>query len=196
MKPDWHIKYKNPEIRAKWKAEALAHNQMEGGLTEAMIDYTLDELELHERDLTDPNGIRVSWALRLFPLLRRADPSPQHSCFDKIYESDSLIPSELRDALLTHVATLENVPEEALDWHPGSNKQVLDLVHPSLYPLRYGISPIRTRNEAGELTDELSVAPEPRNAEHSTSEYFQWLPTDFSVAEDGSVKIESYINNL
>ncbi|ORY77596.1 hypothetical protein BCR35DRAFT_305349 [Leucosporidium creatinivorum] len=176
-KPDWHLKRKDLEIRAKWKAEALAQNQGDGGLTEAMVDYTLDELELHERDLNDPNGIRKS-------------------CFDKIFESDSLIPSELRDALLQHVAKLENVPEEALDWHPGSNKQVLDLVHPSLFPLRYGISPIRTRNEAGELTEELSAAPEARNAKHSTSKHFQWLPTDFTIAEDGSVKLESYINNL
>ena len=30
------------------------------------------------------------------------------------------------------------MPEDQKDWHPGSNKQVLDLVHPSLYPLVYG----------------------------------------------------------
>lgn len=59
-KPDWHTKRKDPDIRAKWRAEALGQNQVEEGLTEAMIDYTLDELELHEWDLNDPNGIRVS----------------------------------------------------------------------------------------------------------------------------------------
>lgn len=55
---------------------------------------------------------------------------------------------------------------------------------------------MRTRNDDGELNHELSMAPVARNAKHSTSKHFQWLPTDFAIAEDGSVKIESYINNL
>jgi len=32
---------------------------------------------------------------------------------------------------------VEAVPEERKDWHPQSNNQTLDLVHPSLYPLAY-----------------------------------------------------------
>lgn len=59
-KPDWVTKYKNPEIKAKWRKEALEQNTGEGGLTEQMIDYVLDELAMHERDLQDPSGIRVS----------------------------------------------------------------------------------------------------------------------------------------
>lgn len=65
-KPDWASKSKNSEIRAKWKAEALAQaqEQKESGLTEFMIDYVLDELAMHERDLTHPQGIRVSSAMQ------------------------------------------------------------------------------------------------------------------------------------
>ncbi|KAF5656133.1 WD40 repeat 2 [Fusarium heterosporum] len=39
-------------------------------------------------------------------------------------------------------ATLEDIPDEAKDWHPGSNGTVLNLVHPSLCPLVYGESRI------------------------------------------------------
>lgn len=35
---------------------------------------------------------------------------------------------------------MENIPERERDWHPGSDEQVLDLVHPSLWPLVYGHS--------------------------------------------------------
>lgn len=79
----------------------------------------------------------------------------------------------------------------------GSDKQVLDLVHPSLYPLIYGRTVLRTCDEkTGELREDLSVAPAPTDSKHSTSLKFQWLPTDFEVAEDGKVSIKSYINNV
>lgn len=35
---------------------------------------------------------------------------------------------------------------EPKDWHPGSKNQVLDLVHPSLYCLIYGITRKTTNN--------------------------------------------------
>ena len=38
------------------------------------------------------------------------------------------------------VQPLENVPEAHKDWHPGSEGLVLDLVHPSLFPLHYDTS--------------------------------------------------------
>jgi hypothetical protein len=59
-KPDWVIKYKDAEIRSKWRKEALEQQAGEGELTGDMVDYVLDELAMHERDLKDPLGIRVS----------------------------------------------------------------------------------------------------------------------------------------
>lgn len=74
------------------------------------------------------------------------------SCYDKIWQSDSLIPPDLRDALKLAVKPLEDVPDAEKDWHPRADGLVLDLVHPSLYPLVYGRSMIhwqdRTRGEA------------------------------------------------
>lgn len=59
-----------------------------------------------------------------------------------VVKSDSMITPELQQALLSAVRPLEEVPENQKDWHPGSHNQVLDLVHPSLFPLVYGLSKV------------------------------------------------------
>lgn len=59
-----------------------------------------------------------------------------------VIKSDSAIPTELQSSLKSAVAPLEDVPNHKQDWHPGSDEQVLDLVHPSLFPLVYGLSRI------------------------------------------------------
>jgi hypothetical protein len=51
-------------------------------------------------------------------------------------KSDSLIDADLRAELLAGVKPLLDV--KVKDWHPNSNEQVLNLVHPSLFPLVYG----------------------------------------------------------
>ena len=56
------------------------------------------------------------------------------SAVDGVYQADDLIPNKLREDLLKGVSVLENVSDDLKDWHPGSNNQVLDLVHPSLFP--------------------------------------------------------------
>ncbi|KAG9008458.1 hypothetical protein FRB90_008875 [Tulasnella sp. 427] len=61
----------------------------------------------------------------------------QQSCFSRIYESDGLIPQELYERLKAAVKALEDVPEGHKDWRPGSNGQVIDLIHPSFYPIVY-----------------------------------------------------------
>lgn len=60
-----------------------------------------------------------------------------------VYQSDALIDDRLLQDLQEQVAQLEDIPEKDKDWHPGSNNQVLDLVHPSLFCLVNGVS--RTR---------------------------------------------------
>lgn len=49
---------------------------------------------------------------------------------DGVWKSDTIVPEDLKTALQKAVAPLENVPDKEKDWHPGSNEQVLDLVHP------------------------------------------------------------------
>ena len=92
------------------------------------------------------------------------------------------------------------------DWHPGSNQQVLDIVHPSLYPIIKGKTKKTQKsynlsewNEfIGLLGDEVVTG----HAKHVTGERakyksnYQWIPAEFNVDKDGKVTIESYINNL
>lgn len=110
--------------------------------------------------------------------------------YERIWQSDKLIPETLREELLSAVAPLESVPDTEKDWHPGSNGQVLDLVYPSLWPVVYK----RT-------VDRASLKPlQPRKLNTDAmfrSERFQWLPSDFHVEDDGSVRLVSpYINNV
>lgn len=127
-------------------------------------------------------------------------------------KSDTVMTAELAAELNAAVAVLENVPEDRKDWHPGSNERVLDLVHPSLFPLIYGRSRIVAEkriglDEALEYCGTGQTVPEPLATEMqgpstalkvpSLSNRFQWLPCDVSLnVADGKVKIESYINNL
>ncbi|CAM5244547.1 hypothetical protein STANM309S_05188 [Streptomyces tanashiensis] len=82
---------------------------------------------------------------------------------------------------------LEQVPEAEKDWHPGSDGQVLDLVHPSLFCL------VREASGAPERAWEN---PADRYAKYEFSEKFQWLPTDADVSDDGDVTFRSYVNNV
>lgn len=48
------------------------------------------------------------------------------------WESDNLVERPLKDLLESELSKLRNVPDDEKDWHPGSDQQVLDLVHPSM----------------------------------------------------------------
>lgn len=136
-----------------------------------------------------------------------------------VVKSDSIISAELKEELKKAVAPLENVPASAKDWHPGSKEQVLDLVHPSLFPLIYGRTRILpTGNIALEDCIQTSgkgeIVPVPSEddcilGERSTwpwrhgpaetaywSNRFQWLPSNVTFSVNDEVKITSYINNL
>ncbi|KAJ2771901.1 hypothetical protein IWQ56_001602, partial [Coemansia nantahalensis] len=148
------------------------------------------------------------------------------SAVEKVWVSDSLIDEDTAAELKRYGAILEDVPERDKDWHPNSNNQVLNLVHPSLFPLVYDVTPLmptpipspaaaigldtfgeapgslakwsEALNKANETWDSSSPVPayNPPSDGKYTSRRFCWLPTEFSVADDGSVAIESYINNL
>jgi hypothetical protein len=82
-------------------------------IPDALIKYVFDKLEQH------------------YVLLQEGPIVP--SSADGVYQADGLIPEELRNDLIKGVYALENVDKSKLDWHPGSNEQMLDLVHPSLF---------------------------------------------------------------
>ncbi|KAL8800638.1 MAG: hypothetical protein Q9182_005051 [Xanthomendoza sp. 2 TL-2023] len=108
---------------------------------------------------------------------------------DGVWKSDTIINEELRIALEVAVQSLEDVPEADKDWHPGPDGQVLDLVHPSIYPLVYGQSPI--------LAAETFVSDDTPGLGREWSKKFQWLPAEVDISPDGdNIVMKSYINNL
>ena len=76
-----------------------------------------------------------------------------------VVKSDSAIPTSLKEALQVAAVELEDVPDAHQDWHPGSvcRRTVLDLVHPSLFPVVFGVTRILKRLSAssGRLYKEM-----------------------------------------
>ena len=102
---------------------------------------------------------------------------------ERIWKSDTLIPSSLREKLLAAVAPLENIPDSEKDWRPDSDGLVLDLVDPSLYPIIIGRT-LAKRQIYGSFR-------------RLPSWEFQLLPSDFLVHRNGEVTLTSpYINNV
>ena len=90
---------------------------------------------------------------------------------------------------------MENIPDFEKDWHPGSDGFVHNLAHPSLYSIVYGRSVGKTPGS------DTATILEPPVLEGAGPKYvsrrFQWIPSDFSVDDDGKVTLASpYINNI
>ncbi|KAJ7822522.1 hypothetical protein B0H14DRAFT_3731695 [Mycena olivaceomarginata] len=181
-KPEWQRKITDPSIVEKWRTEALDQQEGKDNCDLRGINYVLAELAGYAR-LSDPiTGIECG-------------------PFDAIWYSDRLISNDVSDRLRAAVAELENVPDDAKDWHPGSDDQVLDLVHPSLYCIVYGQTrcsdwtrPRPPPYEPPKIDDGWDNTP----GADPVSGSFCWLPSDFCVdGTDGSVKLLlPYINNL
>ena len=133
-----------------------------------------------------------------------------------VYRSDVSVSQELMGKIRTAVAPLESVPPEEKDWHPHSGNQVLDLVHPSLFPLIYGKTRLMTEEDVpiddavsycgkgvivpipqqGHLTHKILSRIDYNQGMGMYSNRFQWLPCEVEILEGDGVQIRSYINNL
>ncbi|KAB1990177.1 DUF4246 domain-containing protein [Streptomyces triticiradicis] len=162
-KPGWFDKMNDADIVARWTQEAVSQ-----GLTEAQVRYVLAELAHYAALRDGRTGVEVS-------------------AVDGVWQSDTLVDDELGSRLREAVRVLEQVPEAEQDWHPGSDGQVLDLVHPSLFCL------VR---EASGAPERAWRNPTDRYSKYEFSEKFQWLPTDVDVSDDGDVVFRSYVNNV
>ncbi|KAI0631405.1 hypothetical protein C8Q77DRAFT_1060680 [Trametes polyzona] len=208
-KPDWWTKVHDSTITSRWRAEMVEQDRATvdkfwGGeqrfeygngdkkwprdaITDAQLNYIFDQLQ-YEAGQRDPiTGIYAA-------------------AVPRVYESRDLIPPGFKEDFVAGVSVLESVPDDDKDWHPGSNNQVLDLVHPSLYCLRIGSSLVRVTDPAtGSDTVRVLTEEEYRlrrpdladaDEEYFISPRYQWLPTDFAISDAGDVKALGYINNL
>ncbi|RDB21416.1 hypothetical protein Hypma_011642 [Hypsizygus marmoreus] len=189
-KVDWHKKVFDEAITSKWKTEILS-----GGndITGKMVDWCIAELQYKAKSFGATGAVSVY----------NGD----------VVKSDTAVPNSLKEDLKRAAASLEGVPVWQQDWHPGSNEKVLDLVHPSLFPLIYGRSRILptalvSLDDCIERCGEGEIVPIPPEKEtylvpdgwHFTrpfSSQFQWLPCDVDISGGNrAVRITSYINNL
>ncbi|MGW0792544.1 DUF4246 domain-containing protein [Streptomyces sp. NPDC002911] len=162
-KPGWFDKMNDADIVGRWTQEAVAQ-----GLTQAQVRYVLAELAYYAALRDGRTGIEVS-------------------AVDGVWQSDTLVDDKLRSRLREAARVLEQAPEAEQDWHPGSDGQVLDLVHPSLFCL------VR---EVSDAPEQAWQNPTDRYSKYEFSEKFQWLPTDVDVSADGDVAFRSYVNNV
>ncbi|KAF5586257.1 duf1665 domain-containing protein [Fusarium pseudocircinatum] len=180
-KPRWWEKINDSEITSKWKKEALA------------VDW---KSYLKYADFTSAMADAITGLI------------PVYDYSVAVLKSDTIMTAELAKSLQEAIKVLENIAPEKQDWHPGSDGKVLDLVHPSLWPLTYGRSRILLDRVIG-LKDAFTgegqavmISTPTVDGSHGQnfsnfSKRFQWLPCDVVLdPATGSVKIASYINNL
>lgn len=113
-KPAWWRKVFDENIVAKWRREALTMPW----ITERTWEWCLRELQDKAKEYE---------ATKLTTVLDMGS---------RCVKTDELVSTDLQNALKSAVQPLLN--QTPRDWHPGSNERVLNLVHPSLYPVVYG----------------------------------------------------------
>ncbi|KAL1709592.1 hypothetical protein EV121DRAFT_194461 [Schizophyllum commune] len=175
-RPKWWLKMKDPVIRRKWFEEAKAEQEVEEPrwrITDNMINYALAGLGEYAK-------------------LRNGSTGIECGPYDRMWQSDKLIPDGLRVALRAAVKPLEAVQTHRRKF----NAQILDLIDPNLYPLVYGQT--YGKQPDGSLG---TFSPPSREKYDVLSEFVsqrsQWLPSDFRVEEDGRVSLASpYVNGV
>jgi hypothetical protein len=176
---------------SKWREEI---EQVGEEISPKMMSWIIDELQWKAKVLKETGYVCAF------------DPG--------VVKSDTVISKELREALKHAVRPLENELDDKQDYQPDSDQTVVDLVHPSHYPVIYGhtrVLPHRTIG-LGDCLDSAGhgeVIPVPSeeeatirkyafgnwNPEQRLSQKFQWLPCDIELTDSGC-RFVSYINNV
>ncbi|KAL7930104.1 hypothetical protein V8C35DRAFT_324538 [Trichoderma chlorosporum] len=224
-KPNWHEKVFDEAIAQKWRQEATTQSEnslysriVEGKLTWGEIPTPQTRIitgEVFDFCLAELRNKATYFAKTgLIPTFDSAG--------NAIVKSDTLMSSQLQDELMQAFETLRADQAANVDWHPGSNDMVQNLVHPSMYPFVYNRSrfimeeQVGTENALdfvgkGETVPEITRLPDyggrfvnvcwqPENRgtvpPEVRSSLYQWLPANVSFRDDGTAQFTSYINNL
>ncbi len=83
-----------------------------------------------------------------------------------IHHQVKVVKSDLKRRFIDHVNDFESRKGEK-DYHPGSNDQMLDIIHPAMYCYVRGVTGVRNGGEG--LVERSSL--------------FQWIPSEFSVIQ-------------
>ena len=148
--------------------------------------------------------------------LEKSGMVPTLDAHAAVVKSDSLVSDSLHRLLLASFETLRADQADSPDWHPNSDDKVRNLVHPSLFPLVYNRTRAFQDDVVGveDAIDEWSGKGEvivgekpsvPDRFSHGVggsvppdfwSVNFQWLPSNVTFQDDGTLRFTSYINNL
>ncbi|KAK5665542.1 hypothetical protein QVD99_007888 [Batrachochytrium dendrobatidis] len=181
-KPMWWIDITNQHIVEQWRADSLDRN-----ISPSTFNLALEQLGVFVKQLvcsgSDGFGTIV--------------PGP----VELTYILDNGIPDNVYTRLMTNVSDIEH----------GSNHNTGQMVHnlidASMYSVVYGqtmIAPLSIRLKYTTMvpcdillsTRLVSDTPIIDGSPEFISRKFQCLPSEFRVEQDGSVTINSYINNL
>ncbi|KAK5673504.1 hypothetical protein QVD99_000945 [Batrachochytrium dendrobatidis] len=181
-KPMWWIDITNQHIVEQWRADSLDRN-----ISPSTFNLALEQLGVFVKQLvcsgSDGFGTIV--------------PGP----VELTYILDNGIPDNVYTRLMTNVSDIEH----------GSNHNTGQMVHnlidASMYSVVYGqtmIAPLDIRLKYTTMvpcdillsTRLVSDTPIIEGNSEFISCKFQCLPSEFRVEQDGSVTINSYINNL
>ncbi|GMM37517.1 hypothetical protein DASC09_048420 [Saccharomycopsis crataegensis] len=189
-KPNWQTKYKDSEIVNNWKKDFLTQFKNDGIIIkhanfDDLFEYTIKELSWYEK-------------------LEKEYKGNLKICMDdRICSSETLVNGKIKANLKTQSIELEKSFGDKIDYHPGSQNQVIDLVHPSLFPLVYGksqsIDPDTKEISVIDYSEDIVGDPDHKykGFQFFGSKNFQWLPTIFELSHDKKrYEITSYINNL
>ncbi|OAJ41309.1 hypothetical protein BDEG_24930 [Batrachochytrium dendrobatidis JEL423] len=181
-KPMWWIDITNQHIVEQWRTDSLDRN-----ISPSTFNFALKQLGVFVKQLVCNGSDGLGTIV----------PGP----VELTYILDNGIPDNVYTRLMTNVSDLEH----------GSNHNTGQMVHnlidASMYSVVYGqtmIVPLSIRFKYTTMvpcdillsTRLVSDTPIIRDDPKFISRKFQWLPSEFRVEQDGSVTINSYINNL
>lgn len=112
-KPDWNTKVFDESIVEKWRAESQSQPLM----SSKTFEWCIAELQ------DKANGFAANGYVKTL--------ENQSTCV----KSDTIIGPSLRARLIQQCKPLQDAKDQ--DWHPKSKDEVLNLIHPSLFPLVY-----------------------------------------------------------
>ncbi|KAH6891808.1 hypothetical protein BKA70DRAFT_1571941 [Coprinopsis sp. MPI-PUGE-AT-0042] len=207
-KKGWQTKVFDDHITEKWKKEAV-----DSSIAAFVKERSSRSDDDNDDDTNDRSRYSARWSIHTVPRnesrmtdqmateciaemrhrAKTSKDSPNGAVFvynGDVFKSDSAVSEEVRLALEEH--------------HPGSDSKVLDLVHPSLFPLFYGktkVLPIGAKATSLQAQDCVKrcgagvIVDEPAGEDHAYSTKFQWLPCEVDISSE-KARILSYINNL
>ena len=197
-RPGWYNLVFDKSTAAKWKEEAMVRPM----ISRKAWDWCLAEL----RD----KAIRFKETGQILVL----------NSGSAVCKSDTIIPSSVGLKIQQFVSDLSDEYGDQKDWEPSSNKQIWNIIDPSLFPLIYGQTRVLVnggyvpleqtletygQGEAAPRHDQDRERLEGLPGSYRTartllfSHRFQWLPCEVEFCGPvGStdVRITSYINDL